>query len=259
MPAIFANIVIAFIALVAAIIYSGRTSFVTQKLNEIVHRKPGCNPIPAVGNVTLHYFAGRGRGEAIRMLMAYGDIPWSETKFTKETWPAAKKTGVDVGFYTFGQAIVHFLARSTGHDCDCSDLHFCHQIALGVEDITSKLSKIVYNPDFSRGMREEYMNVILPTWLGYFENIAPQRDLKGRELHFASERVTWVDFLVFNLLETNYNFEETTRQANEPAIDILEKFQKLQHFYQEFQLRPGLRHYLNDPDRHAYKIPYPLK
>ncbi len=112
MPPIAANIVIAFIALVAAIIYSGQTSFVIQKLNEVIHRKPGCNPMPAVGNVTLHYFAGRGRGECIRMLMADGGIAWTETKFTKETWPEAKKTGMDVGFYTFGQGIAIFVLAS---------------------------------------------------------------------------------------------------------------------------------------------------
>ncbi len=105
MATVAANILVAVIALIAAIIYSGRTSFVLQKVNEIIYRKPGCNPIAPVGNVTLHYFAGRGRGEAIRMLMADASVSWSETKFTKESWPEAKKTGVDVGFYTFGQGV----------------------------------------------------------------------------------------------------------------------------------------------------------
>ena len=101
--AVAANIVMALISLIAAIIYSGQTEFALQKINEIIQRKPGCNPIPSIGNVTLHYFAGRGRGEVIRMLMADADIPWKETKFTKETWPEAKQTGISVGFYTFGQ------------------------------------------------------------------------------------------------------------------------------------------------------------
>ena len=103
MAPIAANIVIAFVALIAAVIYSGRTELFIQKINEIIHRKPGCNPIPSVGNVTLHYFAGRGRGEAIRMLMAEGNIMWSETGFTMETWKEAKQSGIDAGLYTFGQ------------------------------------------------------------------------------------------------------------------------------------------------------------
>ena len=107
--AVAANIVIAFISLIAAVIYSGQTEFALQKINEIIQRKPGCNPIPSIGNVTLHYFEGRGRGEVIRMLMADADIPWKETKFTKETWPEAKQTGISVGFYTFGQGKISIL------------------------------------------------------------------------------------------------------------------------------------------------------
>ena len=105
MSTVAVNVIVAFVALVVAIIYSDKTEFALQKIHEIVLRKPGCNPIPSVGNVTLHYFAGRGRGEVIRLLMANAEIPWSETKFTKETWPDAKQQGISSGLYTFGQGI----------------------------------------------------------------------------------------------------------------------------------------------------------
>ena len=102
-PPVAENVLVALICVTVAIIYSGKTEFALQKISEIIHRKPGCNPIPSVGNVTLHYFAGRGRGEAIRMLMANAEVPWSETRFTKESWPGAKEAGVSSGIYTFGQ------------------------------------------------------------------------------------------------------------------------------------------------------------
>ncbi len=108
-------------------------------------------------------------------------------------------------------------------------------------------------------MRNEYMETTLPTWLGYFEKIAPRRDISANELHYASDRVTWVDFLVFNLLETNYNFEEITRPDGAAAVNILEQFKKLESFYLEFQNRPHLHEYLTSPERFAYKLPYPLK
>ena len=103
MSTIAVNVLVAFVALVAATIYYGKTEFALQKIHEIVERKPGCNPIPSVGNVTLHYFAGRGRGEVIRLLMTTAGIPWTETKFNKDTWPAAKAAGVKSGLYTYGQ------------------------------------------------------------------------------------------------------------------------------------------------------------
>ena len=103
MSTVAANIIVAFVALVSAIIYSDRTEFALQKIHEVIERKPGCNPIPSVGNVTLHYFAGRGRGEVIRLLMANAGIHWTETKFTRETWPDAKVSGTKSGLYVFGQ------------------------------------------------------------------------------------------------------------------------------------------------------------
>ena len=56
-----------------------------------------------LGNVTLHYFAGRGRGEAIRLLLEDQLVPYTETKYTKETWPAAKEAGISDDVFTFGQ------------------------------------------------------------------------------------------------------------------------------------------------------------
>lgn len=105
MSTVAVNILVAIVALVAAVIYSDRTEFALQKIHEIVQRKPGCNPIGSVGHVNLHYFAGRGRGEVIRLLMATAGIPWNETKFTKETWPEAKTKGMSSGLYTFGQGM----------------------------------------------------------------------------------------------------------------------------------------------------------
>ena len=98
-----ANIVLAAVALVAALIYSGRTQWILQKVNEFISRKSGCNPLPSVGNVSLHYFAIRGRAESIRMLMEDAGIPYTENRFTKETWPEGKRLGMDIGLYTFGQ------------------------------------------------------------------------------------------------------------------------------------------------------------
>ena len=65
--------------------------------------KKGCSPVADLGFVTLHYFAGRGRGQAIRLMLEEAGVAYNQTDFTKETWPAAKKEGVASGLYTFGQ------------------------------------------------------------------------------------------------------------------------------------------------------------
>jgi len=274
MSTVAVNVLVAFVALVAATIYYGKTEFALQKIHEIVERKPGCNPIPSVGNVTLHYFAGRGRGEVIRLLMTTAGIPWTETKFNKDTWPEAKAKGVESGLYTYGQvpaistskghklvqtlAILQFLARSVGYECDCAHLHICHQISLGIEDITQKLSKVMYDSDFTTKKINEYLEITLPTWLAHFEKVAPSRDIRANELNFASERLTLVDFLVFNMIDTNYAFEEATRDARGKKIDVLENCPKLKQFYREFIDRPKLHAYMHGNERPPFKLPYSI-
>ena len=118
-----------------------------------------------------------------------------------------------------------------------------------------RLSKIIYNPDFSKTMRNEYVNDILPTWIQYFENLAPGRTSNTTELHFASERTTWLDFLVYDLLEVNINFVNITKASDEENTDFLVKFPKLKEFYEDFGKRPRLSKYLNSDSRLPYTIP----
>ena len=56
------------------------------------------------GNVSLHYFNGRGKGEVIRLLMEDHNIPYTETKYTKELWANAQQLGVEDGLYHFGES-----------------------------------------------------------------------------------------------------------------------------------------------------------
>ena len=53
--------------------------------------------------MTLHYFAKRGRAEAIRMLMVDQHIPFTEKNYTTQTWLEAKAHGTATGIFTFGQ------------------------------------------------------------------------------------------------------------------------------------------------------------
>lgn len=41
------------------------------------------------------------------------------------------------------------------------------------EDTRSKLSKMLHDPNFSLAQREDYIKNVLPTWLTYWEKLAP--------------------------------------------------------------------------------------
>lgn len=49
------------------------------------------------------------------------------------------------------------------------------------EDFRSKLSRIIYDPNLSVDMRDDYLQNVAPVWLNHFEKLAPQiRDEVGR-------------------------------------------------------------------------------
>ena len=84
--------------------FVGQNQHINRAVRNIFTGKSGCMPVGNIGNVTLHYFASRGRSEPFRLLMAEAQIPWTETKYTFfGTWPAAKEAGMKSGLYPFGQ------------------------------------------------------------------------------------------------------------------------------------------------------------
>ncbi|XP_006815126.1 glutathione S-transferase P 1-like [Saccoglossus kowalevskii] len=255
-------------AALVAVYYTGHGPYLLRKTSELAYGKPGCSPVPAIGNVTIHYFDIRGRAEVIRLMLEEAQIPYNETKFTEKSWPAAKIKGIEDGLYTFGQvpaitttkgfqlvqshAIAHYIGRSTGMECDCEDLHFCDVVSQGVEDFRQKMGKVVYDVDFSAEKRNDYFDNIASTWLDHFEKIAPCIQAQDKTF-FASDRLTWIDFLVFDLLDNNVEFSKV-KMAGVRPVDVLEKYPRLSSFYNQFIQRPNLVAYLQN--RSPFKLPY---
>lgn len=258
------------IAAIFSLIYMGKAPVFQKKILEVVHGQPGCLPVPKVGNVSLHYFAGRGRAEVIRFLMEEAEISYTESSYTRETWLVYKRKGIDDGLLTFGQvpaivttsgtrmvqtqAILHYLARSSGMDCDCEDYSKCEVLALGVEDARMKLTRMLYDPGFSMSDRNHYLKEVMPVWLGYFEKLAPPL-AKQEKAFFASDRLTWVDFLVFDLIDANKDFGRYDFGQSSLNTEVLGQFPKLNNFYRQMAGRPRIARFLRSEGRHPYKIP----
>jgi hypothetical protein len=123
-----------------------------------------------------------------------------------------------------------------------------------------KLNKIFYDPNFSIASRNTYINDVLPTWLAYFEKLAPTFDKESNDSFFIGDRLTWIDYIVFELIDANREFNNHTtpflRDADIPH-DILEGFPKLKYFYETFSQRPNLQKYLLSSSRLPFKLPYP--
>ena len=129
-----------------------------------------------------------------------------------------------------------------------------------VEDLRMKLNKVFYDPNFSMASRNNYISDVLPNWLGYFEKLAPTFDKESNDSFFIGDRLTWIDYIVFELIDTNVEFNNHTRSFL-PEVhilhDILEGFPKLKYFYETFSQRPNLQKYLLSSSRLPYKLPYP--
>lgn len=290
------NALIIAVSITAPIIYGGHVAYIIQKLNELLHWKSGCNPVHSLGNVTLHYFDSRGRAEPIRLLMEDHLVPYDETKFTDETWSTAMPRGVIMGVYTFGRlpaittsrnrhlaqsaAVLHYLGRSVGLDCDCNDLARCDMIAAGVEEMRLRQLQIISDPENFVGRRNDYISRELPTLLKYFEKLISGDSINwyfntgvGDDgPYFASGRQTWVDYLVFDLIENNCDFLEHTKprvpegitldseallEMADNCYQLLEKLPHLSIFVNNFKSRPNIAAYLNSGQRIPYSLPFP--
>merc|ERR1739845_135789 len=106
-------------------------------------------------------------------------------------------------------------------------------IAAGVDDLYKRRSKMMYDPNFSYSMRNEYVITTLLTWFKYFEKLIHtekvsydysfdwynSNGLNYDGPYFASGRLTWLDYLVFDMIESNCEFvEHTVNAIDEPVV-----------------------------------------
>ena len=105
-------------------------------------------------------------------------------------------------------------------------------------------------------MRDDHIHAVVYTWLSYFEKLAPvnstDKNIDG--LYFASERLTWVDFVIFDLLDTHVEFGKLTFDGTAEGIDVLANFPKLRGFYEHFASRPKIARYFKAERRVPYSL-----
>lgn len=93
--------------------------------------------------------------------------------------------------------------------------------------------------------------------LGYIEVIWKIYMLQLQDnCYFVGDRLTWVDYLIFDMLEINVEFSKFDfGEGAAPAAFPLTRFPKLMHFYKRFSSRPNIHAYINRPTRLPYRIP----
>lgn len=125
------------------------------------------------------------------------------------------------------------------------------------EDIVTKFGKVVWDPEFTSAKRRAYLTETGAMWLGYMEKFAPAVDTPEDKAFFASSRLTWLDFLMYNIVDYHIAFADY--DLGDEKVNIMKDLPKLAAFHRRMSQRPRIAAYLASDRRAPFSIPYPPK
>eukprot|EP00755_Sulcionema_specki_P029725 Sspe_Gene.92760::Locus_65551_Transcript_1_4_Confidence_0.400_Length_844::g.92760::m.92760/K00799/GST, gst; glutathione S-transferase len=168
----------------------------------------------------LHYFDVRGLAQPIRLLLSDLGIDFEEVRHTSDTWPTAKKEGIDNGLLTFGQvpaleithedgkkysmvqslAIMMHLGRTYKlYGSSEEDRIKVDVVAGGVMDVRKRYGAMAYNKETPNdpAILENYKKE-LKTFLDHFERIL----LTSGGDYVIGTEYTFADVMLYDLIDT---------------------------------------------------------
>ncbi|XP_066103013.1 glutathione S-transferase Mu 1-like [Saccopteryx bilineata] len=190
--------------------------------------------------MTLGYWDIRGLAHAIRLLLEYTDSNYEEKKYSlgdapdydRSQWLSEKfKLGLDFpnlpylidGAHRLNQsnAILRYIARK--HNlCGETEEENIRMDILENEfmDVRLKLALMCYNPDFEK-LKPDYLKG-LPDKMKQFSQFL------GKRSWFAGDKLTYVDFLAYDILDQHRIFEPKSLDAFPNLKDFMVRFEGLQ-------------------------------
>ncbi|XP_009245002.2 glutathione S-transferase Mu 1 isoform X1 [Pongo pygmaeus] len=192
--------------------------------------------------MTLGYWDIRGLAHAIRLLLEYTDSSYEEKKYTmgdapdydRSQWLNEKfKLGLDFpnlpylidGAHKITQsnAILRYIARK--HNlCECGETEE-EKIRVDIlenqtMDNHMQLGMICYNPEFEK-LKPKYLEE-LP------EKLKLYSEFLGKQPWFAGNKITFADFLVYDVLDLHRIFEPKCLDAFPNLKDFISRFEGLE-------------------------------
>jgi len=156
----------------------------------------------------LTYFAGRGRGEVPRLLLAAADWKYEDVRVSFDDWGALKPTTpwgqmpvLEVDGKTVvaqSGAISRYLARLTGAGgstpLESAQIESIHDATI---DLGQQLAKARFGgEEEKKKAAEDNKTTHIPAWAGHFEkHLKANNDGKG---YFVGNHLTLADVAVFN-------------------------------------------------------------
>uniref|UniRef100_A0A8C0X2H7 Glutathione S-transferase n=1 Tax=Castor canadensis TaxID=51338 RepID=A0A8C0X2H7_CASCN len=189
--------------------------------------------------MTLGYWGFRGMTHPIRLLLEYTDSSYEEKRYTigdapdydRSQWLSEKFTlGLDFpnlpylidGAHKITQsnAILRYIARK--HDlCGETEEEKIRVDILEnqVWDTRLQLGMMCYNPDFEK-LKPEFLE-------GLPEKMKLYSQFLGKRPWFAGDKITFVDFIAYDVLDQHRIFEPKCLDAFPNLKDFLSRFEGL--------------------------------
>ncbi|XP_024426226.2 glutathione S-transferase Mu 1 [Desmodus rotundus] len=189
--------------------------------------------------MTLGYWDVRGLAHSIRLLLEYTDSNYQEKKYTlgdapdfdKSQWLSEKfKLGLDFpnlpylidGAHkvTQSNAILRYIARKHNLCGETEEERIRMDILENeIMDIRMYNIRICYSPDFEK-LKPEFLKV-LPEKLKQFSQFL------GKRSWFVGDKLTYVDFLAYDILDVLRMFQPTCLDEFANLKDFLVRFEGL--------------------------------
>ena len=131
-------------------------------------------------SIRVHYFAGYGKGEAIRMLLAHAKVEFEDVTYTFETVADVKASGnlefgqlpaveIDGKWYAQSNSILRMLGKKYGYyPEDAYQSWRVDSTIDAVGDLLNAFYKANFNPDeeLKKTLFAAFFEKTFPTWLG---------------------------------------------------------------------------------------------
>ncbi|KAM4872621.1 glutathione S-transferase Mu 1 isoform 3-T3 [Thomomys bottae] len=189
--------------------------------------------------MTLGYWDIRGLAHAIRLLLEYTDSSYEEKLYTmgdapdydRSQWLSEKfKLGLDFpnlpylidGAHRITQsnAILRYIARKHNLCGETEEEKIRVDILENqVWDIRVQFGMLCYNPDFEK-LRPEFLE-------GLPDKMKLLSQFLGKRPWFAGNKITYVDFLAYDVLDMHRVFEPKCLDAFPNLKDFLSRFEGL--------------------------------
>ncbi len=146
-----------------------------------------------------------GRGEPIRLALAFGNIPFEDHRFALTEWPQVRDTTplkqvpvmeVDGETITQCNSLIRYAGRLAGlYPVDALEALHCDEAMDTVEDVICKIvpTMFIQDDEEKRIARETLAQGDIPLFLRRLETMLKERG--GR--YFAGDRLSVADFKVF--------------------------------------------------------------